>query len=67
MMCCPCECGDNLAPFSPDPEFYNVFAQIEDGPSDSYLTVYDAYTGDEVRFHIRYCPVCGRKLKEVTG
>lgn len=65
-MCCLCECADNLAPCSTDPEFYNVFAQIEDGPIASYLMVYDAYTGDEVRFSIRYCPVCGRRLKEAT-
>lgn len=63
-MCCVCETADSFGFHSADPEFYNAYGQIEDGPRSSYFVVYDSATDDEVRFKIRYCPMCGRKLAE---
>lgn len=63
-MCCVCESSDSISPHSADPEFYNDYAQIEDGPRSSYFVVYDSWSNEEVRFKIRYCPMCGRRLAE---
>lgn len=63
-MCCVCESADSFSPSVSDPEFYNAYAQIEDGPRASYFTVYDSATDDEVKFRINYCPICGRRLAE---
>lgn len=63
-MCCVCESSDSISPHSADPEFFNAYAQIEDGPRVSDFVIYDAASSDEVRFQIRYCPMCGRRLKE---
>lgn len=63
-MCCACESGDDFGSSVSDPEFFNAYGQIEDGPISSYFVVYDSATGDEVKFKIRFCPMCGRKLAE---
>ncbi len=63
-MCCVCVSGYDFGPSVSDPEFFNAYAQIEDGPLSSYFVVYDSATDDEVRFKIRYCPMCGRRLAE---
>lgn len=63
-MCCVCESGDDFGHSVSDPEFFNAYGQIEDGPLSSYFVVYDSATDDEVRFKIRFCPMCGRKLTE---
>ena len=64
MMCCVCETADSFGPRVSDPEFYEAYAQIEDGPYVSDFVVYDAASSDEVRFQIHYCPMCGRRLTE---
>ena len=63
-MCYVCESGDYFGASVSDPEFFNAYGQIEDGPRSSYFVVYDSATDDEVRFKIRFCPMCGRKLTE---
>lgn len=63
-MCCVCESSDDFGPSVSDPEFFNAYGQIEDGPHSSYFVVYDSATDDEVKFKIRFCPMCGRKLAE---
>lgn len=63
-MCCECESADSFSPSVSDPEFYNAYAQIEDGPRSSYFVVYDSATDDEVKFRISYCPICGRRMDE---
>ena len=62
-MCCVCESGDDFGPSASDPEFFNAYGQIEDGTRSSYFVVYDSATDDEVRFKIRFCPMCGRRLR----
>ena len=64
MMCCLCETSDSFGPRVADPEFYSVLAQIEEGTIVSDFVVYDSTSDEEVRFHIRYCPMCGRKMAE---
>ena len=63
-MCCVCESSDDFWSSVSDPEFFNAYGQIEDGPYSSYFVIYDSATDDEVKFKIRYCPMCGRKLAE---
>ena len=63
-MCCVCETADSFGPRVADPEFFSAYAQIEDGPRVSDFVVYDSASDEEVRFKIRYCPMCGRKLTE---
>lgn len=63
-MCEYCETADSFSFQSADPTFYDAYAQIEDGPRSSYFVVYDSASNDEVRFKIRYCPMCGRRLKD---
>lgn len=63
-MCCVCETADSFGPRVADPEFFNAYAQIEDGPRVSDFVVYDSASDEEARFKIRFCPMCGRKLKE---
>lgn len=63
-MCCVCETADSFGSRVSDPEFFEAYARIEDGPCVSDFVVYDAARDDEVRFQIRYCPMCGRRLTE---
>ncbi len=63
-MCCLCETADSFGPRVSDQEFFGVYAQIEDGPIVSDFVVYDPASDEEVRFHIRYCPMCGRRLRD---
>ena len=63
-MGCVCESPDSFSPSVSDPEFYNAYAQIEDGQRSSYFVVYDSATDDEVKFRINYSPKCGRRLAE---
>ena len=63
-MCCVCETAESFGPRVSDPEFFKAYAQIEDVPTVSDFVVYNAGSDEEVRFKIRYCPMCGRRLRD---
>ena len=61
-MCCVCESSDSVYPFAYDGDL-EVLIQVQDGPEISQLVVYYPVTDDEAHFDIRYCPFCGKRLK----
>lgn len=39
------------------------FELVPSGKGLAHLVVYNQISDDEARFRIKYCPMCGRKLK----
>lgn len=69
---CPlCDGWEGLAPHLSDKKFYRSELHLEraraldTGKVFHLLTVTDMDTGDEAEWNIRFCPLCGRDLREV--